>query len=98
MHDARFFHNDLKWRNILVEEKNPPHVFFIDCPAGGRRVKWRSRRCLVKDLACLDKVGKYTLTRTQRLWVYKQYRRLEKLSSFDKQVIYQVLLFFKGRE
>ena len=32
MHDQHFTHNDLKWRNLLVDDQ--PLVYFIDCPNG----------------------------------------------------------------
>ena len=33
LHQHRFTHNDLKWRNMLVNSQG--QVFFIDCPCGG---------------------------------------------------------------
>jgi len=32
LHDHHFTHNDLKWRNLLVNDK--AELFFIDCPTG----------------------------------------------------------------
>ena len=32
MHQHRFTHNDLKWRNLLVDQH--ANVYLIDCPAG----------------------------------------------------------------
>lgn len=34
MHQHRFVHNDLKFRNILVDFSNCPEVYIIDCPLG----------------------------------------------------------------
>ncbi|UYP29998.1 lipopolysaccharide kinase InaA family protein [Pseudomonas sp. Z8(2022)] len=96
MHDHRFTHNDLKWRNLLVNEK--AELFFIDCPTGsfwwGPLLRYR----IVKDLACLDKVAKRVLSRTQRLRFYLQYRGRNQLSDGDKRRVRQVLKFFEGRE
>lgn len=99
MHDHHFAHNDWKWRNILVNgpEANPK-VHVIDCPAG---MIWRGaffeyRR--IKDVACLDKVAKYQLSRTQRLFFYKRYMGIDKLRPRDKRDIGKILKFFKGRE
>lgn len=96
MHDHRFTHNDLKWRNLLVNDK--AELFFIDCPTGsfwwGPLLRYR----IVKDLACLDKVAKYHLSRTQRLRFYLQYRQSRRLSDGDKQRVIQILKFFEGRE
>jgi tRNA A-37 threonylcarbamoyl transferase component Bud32 len=98
MHDQSFTHTDLKWRNILVDRKPFPDVFMIDCPGGsfwyGPLLGYR----IVKDLACLDKLGKRVLTRTQRLRFYHQYSCRERLSREDKKRIRAVLNFFKGRE
>ena len=53
---------------------------------------------IVKDLACLDKVAKYNLTRTQRLRFYLDYAQQNRLSTMDKQRIRRILGFFSGRE
>ena len=96
MHDHHFTHNDLKWRNLLVNEK--AELFFIDCPTGsfwwGPLLRYR----IVKDLACLDKVAKRVLSRTQRLRFYLQYRGRDRLGARDKRRLRQVLKFFEGRE
>lgn len=96
MHEHHFTHNDLKWRNLLVNEK--AELFFIDCPTGsfwwGALLRYR----IIKDLACLDKVAKRVLSRTQRLRFYLQYRECNRLSGADKQRVLQILKFFEGRE
>ncbi len=98
MHDQNFAHNDLKWRNILVDEKAYPDVFMIDCPSGsfwwGPMLGYR----IVKDLACLDKLGKRVLTRTQRLRFYHDYTERRELTADDKKQIKAILNYFKGRE
>jgi hypothetical protein len=53
---------------------------------------------MVKDLACLDKVAKYHLSRTQRLRFYLQYRDRERLSAADKCKVRRIVKFFEGRE
>jgi hypothetical protein len=53
---------------------------------------------MAKDLACLDKVAKQVLSRTQRLRFYLQYRGRQRLNQVDKRRIRQVLRFFEGRE
>lgn len=96
MHAHNFCHNDLKWRNLLVDDQG--RLFFIDCPAGQF---WRGpflRYRIVKDLACLDKLAKYHLSRTQRLRFYLNYARKNRLDDADKRRIRKVLRFFEGRE
>ena len=56
------------------------------------------RRRIIKDLACLDKVAKYHLSRTQRLRFYLQYQRRGRLIPADRALIGQVLEYFEGRE
>ncbi|WP_249678180.1 lipopolysaccharide kinase InaA family protein [Pseudomonas abieticivorans] len=96
MHDNHFTHNDLKWRNLLVDDQNT--LFFIDCPNGAFWVSFWLRYRITKDLACLDKVAKYKLSRTQRLRFYLQYRRRERLNASDKLRIRHIVTFFEGRE
>lgn len=96
MHDHHFTHNDLKWRNLLVNER--AELFFIDCPTGafwwGPLLRYR----MTKDLACLDKIAKYKLSRSQRLRFYLQYRGCTRLQGGDKAQIRQIVDFFEGRE
>ena len=96
LHAHRFVHNDLKWRNLLVNDN--AELFFIDCPTGGFWWGPLLDYRIIKDLACLDKVAKYQLSRTQRLRFYQQYRGNAHLSSADKRVIRKILQFFEGRE
>lgn len=96
LHEHHFTHNDLKWRNLLVNDR--AELFLIDCPTGsfwwGPLLRYR----MVKDLACLDKVAKHTLSRSQRLRFYLQYREHARLNASDKQRIRQIVGFFEGRE
>ncbi|CAH0193411.1 3-deoxy-D-manno-octulosonic acid kinase [Pseudomonas sp. Bi70] len=96
MHDHRFTHNDLKWRNLLVNDK--AELFFIDCPTGSFWRGYLLHYRIVKDLACLDKVAKYHLSQTQRLRFYLQYCQRSRLSKTDKQRVRKILKFFEGRE
>jgi RIO-like serine/threonine protein kinase len=98
LHNQRFGHNDLKWRNILVNLSGPPRVYFFDCPAGQKKYGPFSKRWFIKDLACLDKVGKKCLSRTQRLKFFMDYHRLQYLGSMEKDEIHKILKFFEGRE
>ena len=96
LHDHHFAHNDLKWRNLLVNEAGD--LFFIDCPTGsfwwGPLLRYR----IDKDLACLDKVASQVLSRSQRLRFFLQYLGRERLSAADKRQVRRILKFFEGRE
>ena len=98
LHDDGFVHWDLKWRNILLQNNNEPKVYFFDCPLGRKQFGPLRRRGAVKDLACLDKIGKKVLTRTQRLQFFLLYRQTEKLDPANKKTILNVLNFFDKRE
>jgi hypothetical protein len=98
LHNAGFAHNDLKWRNLLVDSGDLPTVYLIDCPSGGYWWGFFLKYRIIKDLACLDKVGKYQLSRTQRLRFYLDYAGHEHLTLADKQRIRHILKFFEGRE
>lgn len=94
MHKHCFAHNDLKWRNLLVNRD--AELYFIDCPTGAFWWGPFLQRRIIKDLACLDKVAKYQLSRTQRLRFYLQYRRRARLGAADKRRIRQILQYFQG--
>ncbi|MBX9836553.1 MAG: hypothetical protein K2X65_10295 [Burkholderiaceae bacterium] len=96
LHAHHFTHNDLKWRNLLVDEQ--ASLYLIDCPTGTFWWGPLLRHRIVKDLACLDKVAKYRLSRTQRLRFYLSYCERERLGAADKVRIRQVLQYFEGRE
>lgn len=99
MHQKRFAHNDLKWRNVLVTiDSANPQIGLIDCPTGQRWWGPFLAYRIIKDLACLDKVAKYQLSRSQRLRFFKQYRQIERLSASDKKMIGKIVAFFAGRE
>ncbi|WP_435893773.1 lipopolysaccharide kinase InaA family protein [Oceaniferula spumae] len=63
IHDHRFFHDDLKWRNVLVrrvgERGEKVEVFWIDCPNGyfDKTGGIRGKHGRIKDLATLDHLG-----------------------------------------
>jgi len=96
LHANRFAHNDLKWRNVLVDGLG--NVFFIDCPSG-RFWRWPLLEYrIIKDLACLDKLGKYHLRPAQRLRFYLQYSERMRLNRQDKKRIRRICRFFQGRE
>ncbi|BFM18450.1 lipopolysaccharide kinase InaA family protein [Maricurvus nonylphenolicus] len=99
MHQNCFGHNDWKWRNILINgPEDDPRVHMIDCPAGTFWSEPFLSYRKIKDLACLDREARPVLTRSQRLYFYKQYTGRDKLSAKDKRIIRKVIQFYKGRK
>ena len=98
MHGHGFVHNDLKWRNILVDVTVNPTVYLIDCPLGRKMPGPFLTRGIIKDLACLDKIARQQLSKMERLRFYLAYKGKSRLSVKDKKEIYRVLRFFEGRE
>jgi len=96
LHAHRFAHNDLKWRNLLVDEAGK--LYLIDCPSGDFWWGPVLRHRIIKDLACLDKVARCTLSRTQRLRFFLLYRQRARLGADDKALIRKILTYFEGRE
>ncbi len=93
-HSHRFCHNDLHWRNILIQENPQSSVvqaYLIDCPFG-RRVIWPFLNYKkLKDLANIDKLAPQHLSRTQRLRFFLAYRNITTLGAADKNVIKNIL-------
>jgi len=96
LHARRFAHGDLKWRNLLVDDAG--RVFLIDCPSGGFWWPPFLEYRIVKDLACLDKVARRVLSRTERLRFYLDYAQKRRLDEFDKRRIRRIAGFFEGRD
>lgn len=73
MHAAGIYHYDLKWRNLLVEQRVSGYrVHLIDCPRA-RRHRWRRFRGQVVDLSALSRLAITHLSEFQRLRFLKQY-------------------------
>lgn len=99
LHQHGFIHNDLKWRNILVDKSAASDdVYFIDCPVGRKRYFYCRWRGIIKDLACLDKIAKQRISRTQRLRFYLAYAQKTRLNLQDKKKIKKIVNFFQGRD
>jgi tRNA A-37 threonylcarbamoyl transferase component Bud32 len=67
-HRNKFFHFDLKWRNILVRRDADGHYrcTWIDCPRG-RYMRLRPGRGQLVDLSGLARLALSYLSRSQRL-------------------------------
>ncbi|WP_034925314.1 lipopolysaccharide kinase InaA family protein, partial [Candidatus Accumulibacter vicinus] len=94
LHDHGFAHNDLKWRNLLIDGGPLPTAYLIDCPSGafyrGAVLQYR----IAKDLACLDKPARRLLSRTQRLRFYLDYAGHARVTDDDRKRISKIVSFF----
>jgi hypothetical protein len=82
LHQAGGFHNDLYWRNVLVQGaySETPTLWWIDCPRGGfLRQPFVRPRKQIKDLAALDMESTGHCRSTERLCFLKAYVGVEKL-------------------
>ncbi len=95
LHAARFAHNDLKWRNLLVD--GDANVYLIDCPSGGYYRGAVLDYRIIKDLACLDIRARQRLSRSQRLRFYLDYVQKPRLTDDDRKRIRKIVGFFDGR-
>jgi tRNA A-37 threonylcarbamoyl transferase component Bud32 len=91
MHDTRFCHNDLNWRNVLIRTEGEFEIFIFDSPSGRRWPPPFLRFRRIKDLAHLDKLGRRYLSRTQRLRFYLAYAERTRLNEDDKNTVRGVL-------
>lgn len=99
LHEKGFCHNDLFWRNLLIQDNaDGPMVYVIDCPSGAF---WRwpflyQRR--VKDLACLDKLAIHHLSKAQRLRFMHYYASALNNGDDIRQLIADVLKYPERRQ
>lgn len=93
LHAGHFFHNDLYWRNVLVEwgADRAPRLWWLDCPRGKFRSwsPWR-RRWQIKDLAALDVAASALCSRSERVRFIKDYLNAKKLDARSKALIRDV--------
>lgn len=94
LHDNKFCHNDMHWRNVLVQEndiKSELKIYLIDCPSGEHLFWPFLNYKKLKDLANIDKRAPHYLSRTQRLRFFFEYRQISKLAPKDKAMIRDIL-------
>lgn len=93
MHDAKFTHNDLNWRNILIDNAQPAEIYFIDCPSGGVSTPLFLKRLITRDLAHLDKLARTLLPKPLQLRFYLRYMGHQQLAEKDKIYIKKIIKF-----
>jgi tRNA A-37 threonylcarbamoyl transferase component Bud32 len=98
LHEAGFYHRDLKPRNILVKQgKSGPELYFFDCPSGHRPPRFLLHRGIVRDLAHLEEGLRSHLRRVDMLYLYQRYLGSDRLSGEDKTLAGEVLAYFPRR-
>jgi hypothetical protein len=100
IHEVNFFHNDLFWRNILVQSISgaEPKLWWIDCPRGkfsGVAFFHRHRR--LKDLAALDKSAEEHFSPRERVQFMKIYMGQMRLNAEARRLIQDVIAYRKKR-
>ncbi len=72
-HAARFFHHDLKWRNLLIQRVAGRYTpVWIDCPrADVKRLRWR--RGVIVDLSALARLALSYLNPRERYRFLRRY-------------------------
>lgn len=87
LHEQRFVHHDLFWRNIILTGESLDRFALIDAHKG--RV-WRAgaeQRSRAADLAALDAPALYYFRRTERLRFFLRYRGHARLTPEDKALL-----------
>jgi len=93
MHDKKFIHYDLHWRNILVtQDIVDPDIFLIDIPHGKIRT-YRKKYGVQRDLFCLYKNASQFLSRSDMLRFFLLYKKIGHLAQDDKKQIYKLLRY-----
>jgi len=97
IHDQQFYHDDLKWRNVLVrrvgEKGEKVEVYWIDCPNGyfDKTGGMRGQHGVVKDVATLDHLAWRNCPLEERMYFLSCYTGMNlddpKLQEFADQVV-----------
>lgn len=87
LHQIRFVHHDLFWRNILVSGQNLKQFFLIDAHKGRRWLPGWNNRNRAKDLAALDSPATAYFRQTERLRFFLLYRGHRRIEEQDKKLI-----------
>lgn len=100
LHQAGGFHNDLYWRNVLVQNarSEAPILWWIDCPRGGLvRLPFLRPHKQIKDLAALDLEATGLCRRTERLRFLKAYLGVTKLDDRARKLARRIQAYRRRR-
>jgi tRNA A-37 threonylcarbamoyl transferase component Bud32 len=72
-HTSSFFHHDLKWRNLLLQQQGEElTLYWIDAPRAKIR-RWRRRRGVILDLSALARVAVFVTSCFERMRFLRAY-------------------------
>lgn len=93
LHDSGFIHNDLRMRNVMVQDER---LLMFDCPNGMvlRHVPFFFRRRKIKDLALLFEDAKHLCSAPQMLRFFLRYAQTNRLDEKHKKTIRQVVRYY----
>jgi len=94
MHHAGFIHIDLQLRNILLQPGGSNHyrVYLIDSTRGGRRNSAiRRQHGRLRDLSCLYKGARHSLSASALLRLFLRYRGRRNLRDSDRLLLSTLL-------
>jgi serine/threonine-protein kinase RIO1 len=93
IHDSGFVHNDLRMRNILVQNGR---LFLIDSPNGMvlRHVPFFLQHRKIKDLALLFEDARRVCSAPRMLRFFLLYARADRLEEKHKKIIRRILSYY----
>jgi tRNA A-37 threonylcarbamoyl transferase component Bud32 len=98
LHDQGFYHWDLKARNILVRTTpEGPQLLFFDCPRGYHPPKFMFRKCVVRELAHIERGLRGYVRPVDMLYAFKIYRGCTRLTEEDKSLARDALGYYQER-
>lgn len=98
LHSDGFFARDIKTRNILVGSYHTDcTLYFFDCPSGHHPPAILLNRCIIRDLAYLERGLRGHIRRSDLLYLYKRYLGKNRLALQDKALANAVLEYYSKR-
>jgi len=98
LHSDGFFARDIKTRNILVGSYHIDcTLYFFDCPSGLHPPAILLKRCIIRDLAYLERGLRGHIRRSDLLYLYKRYLGKNRLGAQDKALANAVLEYYSRR-
>jgi hypothetical protein len=87
LHNEKFIHRDLYWRNILISLTDNLQLHFIDCPGGSYQWGPFFQYGRIRDLACLYKDLHRHFSKTELLRCFLAYVGRPHLNASDKKLL-----------